>query len=161
GSRFITHILRLKNVETAVCNFMAQGVLRLGAKMGPILWQFPPNFKFDKERFEAFLALLPRDTAAAAKMANRHDLRLKKGFWLETDAKRPMRHAVEIRNETFRDPAFIKLLRAYNVALVCADTPLWPRLMDLTADFVYCRMHGTKELYRSNYSARDLTEWKK
>jgi uncharacterized protein YecE (DUF72 family) len=160
GSRFITHILRLRNVQQALCNFCASGILRLGAKLGPVLWQFPPNFAFQKELFEAFLKLLPHNTAAAAKMAQRHDGRLKKGTWTKSDAKRPLLHAVEIRHDSFVDPAFIKMLRKYDVALVCADTVKWPRLMDATAnDFIYCRLHGSEELYRSNYSAHDLGKW--
>src|SRR4029077_20057377 len=109
-----------------------------------ILWQFPPNFRFDAERIEAFLTLLPHDTKAAARLGRKHDDRLKAPAWLKVD-ERPMRHAFEIRNETFRTRAFIDLLRKYNVALVCADTVTWPRLMDLTSDFVYCRLHGSEE----------------
>jgi len=162
GSRFLTHILRLKNAEAALCNFMASGILRLGAKLGPILWQLPPNFHFDADRIGEFLKLLPHNTEAAAAMAKRENGRLKKGVWTKTDAERPLRHALEIRHDSFIDPAFIKLLRRYNVALVCADTVKWPRLMDLTAkDFIYCRLHGSEELYRSNYSPRDLTAWAK
>ena len=70
-----------------------------------------------------------------------------------------MRHAFEIRNETFRDRAFIDMLRKYDVALVCADTVEWPRLMDLTSDFVYCRLHGSEELYASGYDDEALDKW--
>ena len=70
-----------------------------------------------------------------------------------------MRHAFEIRNETFRTRAFIDLLRIYDVALVCADTVEWPRLMDLTSDFVYCRLHGSEELYASGYDDKSLDQW--
>jgi uncharacterized protein YecE (DUF72 family) len=70
-----------------------------------------------------------------------------------------MRHAFEIRNETFRTEAFVALLRKYDVALVCADTVEWPRLMDLTADFVYCRLHGSEELYASGYDDAALDDW--
>jgi uncharacterized protein YecE (DUF72 family) len=80
--------------------------------------------------------------------------------WLEADTMRPFRHAVEIRHDSFRDPAFIRLLRKYRVALVCADTGKWPRLMDLTSDFVYCRLHGDKELYASGYSEKSLDVWR-
>jgi uncharacterized protein YecE (DUF72 family) len=156
--RFITHIRRLREVETPLANFIASGLLRLGGQLGPILWQFPPNFRFDPERIEEFLKLLPHDTKAAARLGRKHDDRLKAPPWLKAD-ERPMRHAFEIRNETFRTRAFIDLLRKYDVALVCADTVEWPRLMDLTSDFVYCRLHGSEELYASGYDDTSLDEW--
>jgi uncharacterized protein YecE (DUF72 family) len=156
--RFITHIRRLREVETPLANFIASGLLRLGPKLGPVLWQFPPNFRFDAERIEAFLKLLPHDTKAAARLGRKHDDRLKAPAWLKVD-DRPMRHAFEIRNETFRTRAFVDLLRKYDVALVCADTVEWPRLMDLTSDFVYCRLHGSEELYASGYDDKSLDEW--
>jgi uncharacterized protein YecE (DUF72 family) len=157
--RFITHIRRLREVETPLANFIASGLLRLGSKLGPILWQFPPYFRFDAERIEAFLKLLPHDTEAAARYGRKHDDRLKAPAWLKVDAARPMRHAFEIRNETFRTGAFVDLLHKYDVALVCADTVEWPRLMDLTSDFVYCRLHGSEQLYASGYDDRSLDEW--
>ena len=157
--RYITHIRRLREVETPLANFIASGLLGLGPKLGPILWQFPPNFHFDAERIETFLKLLPHDTRAAVRCGRNHDDRLKAPAWLKVDADRPLRHAFEIRNETFRDRAFIDLLRKYDVALVCADTVEWPRLMDLTSDFVYCRLHGSEELYASGYDAKSLDEW--
>lgn len=157
--RYITHLRRLREPETPVANFLASGVLRLGRKLGPILWQFPPNFRFDAERMRDFAKLLPRDTDAALRLAHRHDGRLKDNVWLAVDTPRPLRHAIEIRHESFRDPAFIDILREHRIALVCADTVKWPRLMDVTADFVYCRLHGSRELYRSGYSAADLDCW--
>ncbi len=159
GSRYITHQLRLREPQVALANFLASGILRLGPKLGPILWQFPPSFRFDADRFEAFLGLLPHDTAAAASLAGRHDDRLKDRAWLQVDADRPMRHAVEIRHESFCAPAFIAMLRRHRVALVCADTVEWPLLMDLTADFVYCRLHGSEDLYRSAYPPAELDRW--
>ncbi len=159
GSRFITHLLRLREIETPLANFLASGVLRLGPKLGPLLWQFPPSFRFEPAGFEAFLKLLPHDTGDAVKLARRYDGRLEGRTWVETDAGRPVRHAVEIRHDSFRDPAFIAMLRRHNVALVCADTVKWPLLMDLTADFVYCRLHGSEELYRSAYPAAELDRW--
>ena len=103
-TRFLTHMLRLTQIETPLANFFASGVLLLGPTMGPILWQFPPRFRFNAERFERFFDLLPRDTEAAAELAQRHDERIRKGFWTETDAKRRIRHAVEIRDESFLVP---------------------------------------------------------
>jgi uncharacterized protein YecE (DUF72 family) len=159
GSRYITHMLKLSEPETPVANFLASGVLRLGRKLGPILWQFPPFFRFDAARLEAFLALLPRDGDAAIRLARKHDHRLKDRAWLTFNRRQRLRHAVEIRHESFRDPAFPKLLRKYGAALVCADTVEWPLLMDLTTDFVYVRLHGSTELYRSGYGRAALDRW--
>lgn len=157
--RFITHTRRLREIEAPVANFLASGLLRLGPKLGPILWQFPPSFRFDLARIEPWLALLPHTTAAAAELARGHDSRLAGRAWAETDADRPLRHAMEIRHESFRTPEFVALLRKYGVALVCADTVEWPRLMDVTADFVYCRLHGSEQLYASGYTPAALDEW--
>jgi uncharacterized protein YecE (DUF72 family) len=159
GPRYITHFLRLKDVEAPLANFLASGPLRLGAKLGPMLWQFPPRMKFDAARLDAFLALLPRDTAAALELARRHDCRLDGRAWLAIDRKRRLRHAVEIRHDSFRDPAFVALLRRHRAALVVADTVDWPLLMDVTADFVYVRLHGSQELYASGYDDPDLDVW--
>lgn len=161
GSRFITHMKRLTEIETPLANFFAQGLLRLGAKLGPILWQFPPDFRFDPERIEPFLALLPRDTEAALRLARRHDHRVAGRAWLAIDKKRKLRHAMEIRHESFVDPAFIALLRKYGVALVSADTVEWPLLMDVTSDFIYCRLHGAEQLYASGYDAPAIARWAK
>ena len=135
-------------------------MLRLRDKLGPILWQFPPQLAFDAERFEAFFALLPRDTDAALALARGHDERLAGRAWLEIDRARPLRHAVEIRHPSFIDPAFVALLRRHRIALVVADTAgRWPLLEDLTADFVYLRLHGDKELYASGYDDAALDRW--
>ena len=159
GSRYLTHMLRLKAPERPLANFFASGPLVLGEKLGPILWQFPARFRFDAERIEQFLALLPQDSEAAARLARRHDQRLRAPADYGDGAKRKIRHAMEIRHESFRDPDFIALLRRYNVALVCADSVEWPLLMDVTADFVYCRLHGSAELYKSRYSDPQLDAW--
>jgi uncharacterized protein YecE (DUF72 family) len=159
GSRYITHLLHLKNVEAALANFFASGVLRLGPKLGPILWQFPPQMRFDAPLLDAFLAALPRDQDEASKLARRHDRRLKGRAWTESEGPMPLRHAVEIRHDSFRDARFVALLRRHRVALVCADTVAWPRLMDLTADFTYCRLHGSRQLYASGYGSKALDRW--
>jgi uncharacterized protein YecE (DUF72 family) len=159
GSRYITHFLRLKDVRAPLANFLASGLLRLGPKLGPILWQLPPRTRFDPDRLEPFLAALPRDTREALEIARRHDARVAGRAWLEIDRRRPMRHALEVRHDSFRDPAFIRLLRRHRVALVCADTVDWPLLMDVTADFVYVRLHGSEELYASGYDDDALDAW--
>jgi uncharacterized protein YecE (DUF72 family) len=161
GSRYITHMLKLRNPEAGLANFFAQGLLRLGPKLGPILWQFPPNFRFDPERIEPFLAALPHDTEAALKLARRHDHRVAGRTWLRIDRKRKLRHAMEIRHESFVDGRFVALLRKYGVALVCADTVDWPLLMDVTSDFIYCRLHGSEQLYASGYDAQAIRGWAK
>lgn len=157
--RYITHVRRLREIETPVANFLASGVLRLDHKLGPLLWQFPPFLRYDAPRFEAFFAMLPHDTVEAARLARAHDERIRSDEGIPDAPARPLRHAIEVRHESFRDPAFIESLRRHRIALVCADTVSWPRLMDLTADFVYCRLHGSEELYVSGYDDASLDAW--
>ena len=160
GSRFITHMLKLNNVETPLANFFASGILRLGEKLGPLLWQFPPQMKCDVERFEKFFNLLPRDGKQATKLARKHDSRLDGRSWLKSNNVGALRHAVEIRHESFQCSPFIDLLRKHNIALVVADTARkFPFLEDITADFVYARLHGDVELYASGYSDAALDRW--
>jgi len=157
--RFITHVRRLRDIEAPVANFMGSGLLRLGIHLGPILWQLPPNFRFDPARLEAFLRILPHDTEAAAALSRKHDDRLPAPAWLKATASRPLRHAIEVRHDSFRCRRFIELLRIHDVALVCADSVMWPRLMDVTSDFVYCRLHGPEELEARGYDDRALAAW--
>ncbi len=161
GGRFITHMKKLRDVDEATANFFASGLLKLKEKLGPILWQFPPNFKFNAERIEAFFKLLPRDTLEAAKLAKKHNDKLKGRAWTRADAKRPIRHAMEVRHDSFKDnPDFIKLLKTYNVAIVVADTAgKWPFIEDVTADFVYIRLHGDEQIYVSGYDDASLGLW--
>lgn len=158
--RFITHVRRLREVEVPVANFFASGVLRLENKLGPVLWQFPPSFRFDAEQFEHFLGLLPQDTEAARACARQCDSKLRREGSLEFEREGPLRHAVEIRNRSFVEPAFVELLSRYQVALVVADTAgKWPYQEDVTSDFVYLRLHGDEELYASGYSDEALDRW--
>jgi uncharacterized protein YecE (DUF72 family) len=160
GGRFITHMKKLRDVQTPLANFFASGVLALGAKLGPLLWQLPPTVAFDLDRLNSFLHLLPRSTSEAAALAQRHDERLDDRVCTSTDVDRPVRHALEVRHPSYRDPALIELLRAHGVALVVADTPgVWPYLEDITADFVYVRLHGDAELYASGYTDKALDRW--
>lgn len=162
GPRFLTHMKRLNDPVAPLGNFVASGILRLGHKLGPILWQLPPNFHFNPDKLDAFFRLLPRDTHAAAACGRRHDHRLKARAWLRTGPRRQkLRHALEVRHRSFCVPDFIDLLRRHDIALVCADTVDWPLLIDLTSDFVYCRLHGSRALYRSGYSAAELGRWAK
>jgi uncharacterized protein YecE (DUF72 family) len=160
GGRFITHMKKLRGVETALGNFFASGVLALQEKLGPILWQLPPNLGFDADRLAQFFDLLPRDTAEAAGLARRHDDKLKTRAFLKIDISRPMRHAIEVRHPSFMASEFFELLRAHNVAFVFADTAgKWPYAEDLTADFVYIRLHGAEQLYVSGYTDTALDWW--
>jgi len=104
GSRYITHMLKLRNAETPLANFFAQGLLRLGKKLGPILWQFPPQFTFQPEKLQSFFDLLPRTQKDAAALATHHDQRLKGRSWLEIEKDQPIRHAIEIRHPSFDLP---------------------------------------------------------
>jgi uncharacterized protein YecE (DUF72 family) len=160
GARFITHMKKLADPEVPLANFLASGVLALGRKLGPLLWQLPPRLRFDAARIDEFLTLLPRSTGAAAQLAGEHDERLDGRAETTTDADRPLRHALEVRHESFRDPAFVALLRAHDVALVVADTAgKFPYLEDVTAGFVYVRLHGDTELYVSGYAPEALDRW--
>jgi len=160
GGRFITHMKKLRDIDEPLANFFASGVLALRDKLGPVLWQFPENMPADLERFEAFFERLPRDTDAAAKLARRHASRMKGRALTRSDATRRMRHCVEIRNPLAASPAFIALLRRYNIGWVIADTAgRWPYAEDVTSDFVYIRLHGDKALYESGYSESALARW--
>jgi uncharacterized protein YecE (DUF72 family) len=142
-----------------MANFFASGVLALQEKLGPFLWQFPPNFSFKPERLERFLAMLPRTTDEARKLASQHDGRVKQP-WFEPTRKRRLRHAIEIRHASFCTPEFPALLRKHRVALVVSDAVAdWPYVEDVTADFVYLRLHGTETLYGGSYSDPALDRW--
>jgi uncharacterized protein YecE (DUF72 family) len=160
GARFITHMKRLREVETPLANFFASGVLALRHKLGPVLWQLPPRFRFRPEVLAEFLTMLPRSTVEAARLAELHDERLTDRSLTSADADRPVRHALEIRHDSFVVPEFAGLLREHNVALVTADTAgKWPLLHEPTADFAYVRLHGDKELYASGYDPAALDTW--
>ncbi len=160
GPRFVTHIRRLREIDAPMANFFASGVLALREKLGPVLWQFPPNLRFDPADFEPFLATLPYDTAQALTLARRHDDRVEGRTWLQARPQRPLRHAVEVRHPSFADADFIGLLRQYGVAWVVADTAgRWLEHDDITADFLYLRLHGSQTLYQSAYSDTELDVW--
>jgi len=136
ASRFLTHIMRLKNVETPLANFLASGILRLREKLGPILWQLPPTFAYNHALLDAFFEMLPRTTSAAATLARRHDARLENRAWTNAGGTRPIRHAVEVRHPSFKDKDFVRLLRERDIALVVADTAgKWPFIEDTTSDW--------------------------
>jgi uncharacterized protein YecE (DUF72 family) len=161
GGRFITHMKRLLDVETPLANFFASGVLALGHKLGPVLWQLPPTFRYDEERLAAFFTLLPRSTSAAAELALRHDERLSEDQVVTTPrAERAMRHAIEVRHPSLATEELYALLRAHDIALVVADTAgRWPAVEEVTSDFVYVRLHGADVLYTSGYTDESLDRW--
>jgi uncharacterized protein YecE (DUF72 family) len=162
GPRYITHMKRLKDCELPLANFLASGVLRLGAKLGPILWQLPPNTQFDAARLEAFLALLPHDRAAAAALAAKHEPRMKGRAWLDAGPKGTLRHAIEPRHESFADPACVALCRQHGVALAITDgIEEWPQFRELTAGFAYLRLHLSQAQGTGGYGAKAIAAWSK
>jgi uncharacterized protein YecE (DUF72 family) len=160
GSRFITHMKRLRDIERPLANFFASGLFELRDKLGPVLWQFPPSFRYEPDLLDAFFARLPRTTAQALALARRRDARVKGRTRLAIDRSRRLRHAIEVRHESFLDPSFVALLRRHRIALVVADTAgKWPYCEDVTADFVYVRLHGDEEIYASGYGDAALDRW--
>ncbi|GLK91188.1 DUF72 domain-containing protein [Pseudomonas turukhanskensis] len=158
--RLITHIKRLRDVEKPLANFFASGLGQLNGRLGPILWQFPPSFKFDAALIEDFFQQLPSSRRAAKRLASHSDERRQVEGYMDWPGQEPLRHAMEIRHDSFVDDAFVSLLREHNVALVIADAAKkWPYAEDLTSDFVYMRLHGDKKLYSSGYSAAALERW--
>ena len=162
GPRYVTHLKRLVDVDTALANFFASGVLALGPKLGPVLWQLPENLRFDADVLDKFLTRLPRTTGAAATLAKGHDDKVKEGRSLTAaeTPDQPVRHALEFRSQTFATDAADDVLRRHDVATVLADTAgRWPRVDRITSDFAYVRLHGDKELYTSGYSEESLQQW--
>ena len=159
GSRFITHNKKLGDVDAALANFLASGLLRLEEKLGPLLWQLSPKLRFNPERVERFFNLLPRDTEAAAELARHHDHRLDGRSWTETPRKRPIRHVIEPRHESFFTPEFSRLCRRHGIAIVFSDSASWPATEEVTAGFVYLRLHGSHETYASRYTDEELDWW--
>ena len=162
GSRYITHLRRLKEIDKPLANFFASGLLALKDKLGPFLWQFPPMFPFKPERLEDFFEKLPRTAAQALALARRRDGRVKGRSYLRARGVRPLRHAIEVRHPSFVCDEFLRLLRRHDIGLVVADTAgKWPRMFDVTSDFVYVRLHGDVKIYASGYTPKALREWAK
>ncbi len=160
GGRFITHILRLREAETALANFMASGVLLLGESLGPFLWQLPPNMDFDEATVRHFCGLLPRTHAEAAELARKHEHRVVGRAAVDPTSDGPVRHAFEVRDQRFLTPAFISILREHGHALVFSDTGgKWPYAEDITADFIYLRLHGSPHCYASGYGEGGADYW--
>jgi uncharacterized protein YecE (DUF72 family) len=159
GSRFITHLKGLRDIDVALANFLASGLLALGPQLGPMLWQLPPTMSFDPDVLGAFLDRLPRSTTDAVALARGHDHRVPAPYLL-TDAERPIRHALEVRHPSFATPRCTELLEKFGVALVVADTAgKFPLIEEITTDFGYLRLHGHEELYVSGYTDELLASW--
>jgi uncharacterized protein YecE (DUF72 family) len=163
GSRYLTHMLKFNEPKAPLANFFAQGVLLLGKKLGPILWQLPPMFAFHADKTRAFFDLLPRDLADAERLARKHDHRLdgRSALRAPDGHERTLRHALEIRHASWLCEEALQLLCEYDIALVSADTadhhPL--SLERTTDDFAYVRLHGARKLYASRYTDGELDEW--
>ncbi|NEN06062.1 DUF72 domain-containing protein [Diaminobutyricibacter tongyongensis] len=159
GGRYVTHIRRLQNPTEALSSFFASGLLTLGDKLGPLLWQLPPNLPFDRALVDSFFAALPRTAMEAAALGRTSTLDEGR-TWTAVTTDRPLRHTIEVRNESFVDDAFTELARSYGIAIVVADTAgRWPLLREVTTDFMYLRLHGDEELYTSGYTPAALDAW--
>ncbi len=134
--RFATNRRVLAEAGDSISRFLGSGLTELGPKLGPILWQFAPTKKFDEEDFGAFLALLPK----------------------EQDGLK-LRHAIEVRHESFLVPAFVALARQHSVAIVFAHSDKYPPIADITADFVYGRLQCTREEIETGYTPAEIKAW--
>ena len=160
GSRFITHNLKLRRAGVALANFFASGVLALGRKTGPFLWQLPATYRFESERIDSFLRSLPRDSIEAAALARQHDGRVRSEPLTEAAESVSYRHAMEVRHASYFNREFYEVLRAHRCAFVVADTAgTFPYAEELTADFAYVRLHGSQALYASGYGDDELDVW--
>jgi uncharacterized protein YecE (DUF72 family) len=136
GSRFCTNRKVLADAGESVQRFLGQGLVELGDKLGPIMWQFMATKKFDAEDFRAFLALLPPKQDGV-----------------------PLRHAVQVRHESFAVPEFVAMCREAGVAIVYADSPQYPAIADITGDFVYARLEAGEDDNPFCYPEGDLPRW--
>lgn len=136
ASRFATNRSVLAEAGESVERFVGSGLTELGRKLGPILWQFAPTKKFDPGDFESFLSFLPASHAGVT-----------------------LRHAIEVRQDSFCVPDFVALARKHKVAIVFADSAKYPAIADPTADFVYARLQQTKSTVATGYTPRELKLW--
>jgi uncharacterized protein YecE (DUF72 family) len=136
ASRFCTNRRVLCEGAASIDKFVNQGLAELGPKLGPILWQFAATKRFDHDDFAGFLQMLPRSVAGL-----------------------PLRHAIEPRHESFRDPAFVAMARAAGVAIVFADDETHPQFADVTGGFVYARLQRQREEESTGYDAAELDRW--
>lgn len=165
GSRFITHMKKLGGGNQALANFLASGVLTLGPKLGPLLWQLPPMLPYRQDRMIEFFSSLPATAEQAALLASQCDDRIKNRFGEDPvitvpDPAAPIRHAVEVRHDSYATGEFAALCREFGIALVVADTARRFTWVDeVTSELVYVRLHGDQELYASRYSEQGIDWW--
>ena len=136
GSRYCTNRKELAGAGESVARFVGQGLSELGNRLGPINWQFMGTKKFDPADIGAFLDLLPREVGGL-----------------------PLRHALEVRHESFKDPRFYDLARRHKVAIVFADDEAFPAIEEPTADFTYARLMRTKEEVETGYTPAEIGQW--
>ena len=161
GPKYITHIKRLADCRIPLANFFASGLFNLREKLGPILWQFPANFKFDAVRLTDFFEWLPRSSSDAEKLASEHEARFNDRVELDAGGLARLRYVMEVRNPTFACVEFIDLLKKHDIGLVVSDSDgRWPVFEDLTSDLVYLRLHGSEELYASGYDQTAIERWR-
>lgn len=156
GPQLVTHIKRLKNCRQELANFFASGPLALGDRMGPFVWQLPPNLAYDAASFAAFLELLPKDVTAYTALAGEADPAKLTPF-LQAKGVATIRHAIEMRHASFITPEVDALLTRHNIARVIADTVDDPR-RTLTADFAYCRLQGPARPDATGYEDADIAD---
>jgi len=161
GGRFITHMKRLRDVEAPLANFFASGVLALGPKLGPILWQLPATFPYAEQVLTDFCALLPRTTTEAARLARGHDDKVSGDkLWSGEVEERPLHYALEPRHLSFAADEALAHLAGCDLSLVVADSAgKWPRFEQAVGPIVYVRLHGDTELYASGYPDSALDRW--
>lgn len=161
GSRFITHMKRLNDIESALANFFASGPTVLEHKLGPMLWQLPDSMHFDSDLVADFFRLLPRDTRQAEQLAGQCDRKIIKSPDLSGIKKIKIRHAVEARHESFDSGDFYKLADRSGIAVVCSDSAgKWPQLRHWQHGWAYLRLHGPRRLYAGSYQDHDdLSQW--
>ena len=163
GSRYVTHMLKLRNFRAPLANFFSSGILRLGERLGPILWQLPPHLPFDRPRADAFFAALPEDVRGAERWARRHDERTtgRAALTAPDGRDRRLRYAVEVRHASWLSDEALALLEHRNVALVAADAagehPF--SLTRTSPDLAYVRLHGARRIYEGAYTPAELQEW--
>lgn len=159
--RYLTYVKRLNGIEEPLADFLASGILALGPKLGPILWQLPPGVVYDRDLLERFFTLLPRTTLEAAAIAATHTDRMLGKSHPDTDADRPVRHALEVRDPSFADPEFVEVARKHGIAIVLGDSGgKWPVIDQVTTDFRYVRLHGDEAIYPGGYyEPVDIDRW--
>lgn len=167
GGRFVTHMKRLRDARSTLATFFASSPLLLDDRLGPFLWQLPPNFQYDATVLADFFAELPRTEGQAAALARVNDRPISRAgegaLWQRARpgrSGRRLRHALEVRHLSFRTEQFARLCADHDVAIVVSDGgSQWPQIDEITSDHMYVRLHGADQLYVSGYPEQDLDQW--